>query len=119
MEDCLKDIDSSIKVLQEERSREISALKSQVVTQMARVEEYEKQVSALENTRIDHKSDCAARLISINNKYDSTRLKLTSQLKLLSKCSLVLNNKCSRDHHITFILHVLACVICILKKTYP
>lgn len=86
MEDSLKDTDSSIKVLQEERSQEISGLKLQVAAQAAKVEEYKQQVSALENTRINHKSSHAAKLIYINEKYDDTRLKFISQLKLLSEC---------------------------------
>lgn len=89
MEDILSDTNSSIKVLQEEKSQEISTLKSQVATQVARVEENKKQMSVLENTRIDHKSAHAVKWLSISEKYDNTRLELTSQLKLLSECFLI------------------------------
>ncbi|XP_032670667.1 uncharacterized protein LOC116843891 [Odontomachus brunneus] len=92
LENSLKDTDSSIKVLQEKRSQEISGLKLQVDTQIAKVEEYRQQVSALENTRIDHESSHAAKLIYIKKKYDDTRLKFISQLKLLNAKTNVLED---------------------------
>ncbi|EFN85345.1 hypothetical protein EAI_16029 [Harpegnathos saltator] len=82
LEDCLKDTDNSIKVFQEKKSQEISGLKLQVAAQVARVEEYKKQVNALESMRIEHNH--ALKLITINKRYDNTRLKLISQLKLLN-----------------------------------
>lgn len=91
MEDSLENTDNSIKILQEEKSQEISGLKLQITAHIGRVEEYKKQLNNLENTRTDHKSSHAAKLININEKYEKTRLKLISQLKLLSECFLILH----------------------------
>lgn len=92
--------------MQEERSQEISSLKLQIAAQVIKMKEYKQQVSTLENTRMDHKSSHAAKLITINEKYNNTRLKLISQLKLLGECEFLIFFKRFLNIQYIYMLHL-------------
>lgn len=78
-----------MKTLEEEKGKEISNLKSQIVSYKVRIEEYKNQLVALEKSRIDNQLTYTAKTINIDEKYKKTRLMLISQIKLLSNCFLI------------------------------
>lgn len=84
LEDDLEDMDCSIKTLQEEKTQEISGLKSQLTSYIIKIKEYKHQLIILEKARIDDKFTHTAIAINIDEKYKDTRLILISQIKLLS-----------------------------------
>jgi len=96
LESNLEDLDRFIETLQEEKTKEISGLKSQIASYINKIREYNNQLISLEKTRIDDKFTHTAKTINIDEKYKNTRLMLTSQIKLLSNYFLVI----LYDYHI-------------------
>jgi len=90
LESNLEDLDRFIKTLQEEKTQEISSLKSQIASYINRIKEYNNQLINLEKERINDKFTHTAKIINIDEKYKNTRLMLTSQIKLLSNYFLVI-----------------------------
>jgi len=92
--------------LQEEKTQEISNLKSQIASHITRIKEYKYQLITLEKARIDDKSTYTATATNIAEKYKNTRLMLTLQMKLLSNYFLV---SCCMDYQLYYTHYLNVC----------
>lgn len=105
LENTLENTNNSIKILQEEKGKEISSLSSQINFYTIKIEDYKNQIATLEKSRINDKFTHIGKTKNIDEKYNNTRLMLLSQNKLLSNCFLIF-------HLIKFAFFVYIFLIC-------
>ncbi|KYN11593.1 hypothetical protein ALC57_16181 [Trachymyrmex cornetzi] len=97
LESNLEDTHYFIKTLQE-KTQEISSLKSQIASYITRIKAYKHQLITLEKARIDDKYTHIAITVNIDEKYKNTRIMLISQIKLLSAKINILEDYKSIQH---------------------
>jgi len=84
LEDTLRDIDCSIKILQKEKAQEISSVNTQITSNMMKIENYKRQLTILEKSMTENKFIHIKKIADIDEKYKNARFILISQIKLLS-----------------------------------
>ncbi|KYM94480.1 hypothetical protein ALC62_14923 [Cyphomyrmex costatus] len=90
LESNLKDMHHFIKTLQEEKTQEISNLKSQIASYISKIIAYKHQLITFEKARIDDKYSHTVTTINIDEKYKNTRIMLISRIKFLrAKCNIL------------------------------
>ncbi|XP_018373712.1 PREDICTED: uncharacterized protein LOC108768018 [Trachymyrmex cornetzi] len=97
LESNLEDTHYFIKTLQE-KTQEISSLKSQIASYITRIKAYKHQLITLEKARIDDKYTHIAITVNIDEKYKNTRIMLISQIKLLR-----MQQKNTKEKSVTYI----------------
>ncbi|KYN33331.1 hypothetical protein ALC56_12042 [Trachymyrmex septentrionalis] len=98
LESNLEDMHYFIKTLEEEKTQEISSLKSQLASYITVINACKDQLITLEKARTDDKYTHIASTINIDEKYKNMRLMLISQIKLLSAKTNILEDYKSIQH---------------------
>ncbi|XP_012228261.1 cilia- and flagella-associated protein 157-like [Linepithema humile] len=98
LEDNLRDLDYSIQTLQKEKAQEISSMNAQITSNVIKIENYKRHLTALEKSMTEDKFAYIRNVTNIDEKYKNARFTLLSQMKCLrSKINVLEDYKSMQD----------------------